>query len=121
MAQKVLVVDDSREIRNIIRYLLVNQGFEVVGEAADGVEALAQWQTLQPDIITLDLNMPHMNGLEMMQRLRQGNSQSKIVVISGEDEIATLPENCNVVQWLRKPFNLVEFIRAFKEIGAKCS
>jgi CheY-like chemotaxis protein len=81
---------------------------------------VAKINALHPDIITLDFNMPGMNGFETIEKLKEWNSQSKIIVISGEDEIA-LPENSNVIKWLRKPFNLLEFIKMFKEIGQNCS
>ena len=65
-----LVVDDSRVIRKVARRILEDLGFDVA-EAADGAEALAWCRTCMPDVVLLDWNMPVMNGLEFLRRLRK--------------------------------------------------
>jgi DNA-binding NarL/FixJ family response regulator len=62
--RRILVIDDGDSVRNIIRIFLERDGFEVCGEAADGVEAIEQAKKLKPDLIVLDLAMPRMNGAE---------------------------------------------------------
>jgi DNA-binding NarL/FixJ family response regulator len=61
---RILVTDDGDSVRDIIRIFLERDGFEVCGEAADGVEAIEQAKKLKPDLIVLDLAMPRMNGVE---------------------------------------------------------
>jgi DNA-binding NarL/FixJ family response regulator len=62
--RRILVIDDGDSVRDIIRIFLEKDGFEVCGEAADGVEAIEQAKKLKPDLIVLDLAMPRMNGAE---------------------------------------------------------
>jgi DNA-binding NarL/FixJ family response regulator len=62
--RRILVIDDGARVREIIRIFLEKDGFEVCGEAADGVEAIEQAKKLKPDLIVLDLAMPRMNGAE---------------------------------------------------------
>src|SRR5919106_978357 len=70
MAERILVVDDHPLTRDALTSLLAQGGFDVVGEAGDGAEALEQAHTLQPDLILLDLSMPGMDGLTVLPRLR---------------------------------------------------
>jgi len=78
-----LVVDDSRVARRLIKLLLEDSGeFEVVGECADGQDGLVKARELQPDVITLDLDMPHYTGLDMLHALRR-ESGVPVVVVSG--------------------------------------
>lgn len=62
--RRILVIDDGASVRDVIRIFLEHAGFEVCGEAADGVEAIEQAKKLKPDLIVLDLAMPRMNGAE---------------------------------------------------------
>jgi two-component system chemotaxis response regulator CheY len=62
--RRILVIDDGASVRDVIRLFLERDGFEVCGEAADGVQAIEQAKTLKPDLIVLDLAMPRMNGAE---------------------------------------------------------
>src|SRR6266436_3067171 len=64
LCSRILVIDDGDMVRNIIGIFLENAGFEVCGEAADGVEGIEQAKKLKPDLIVLDLAMPRMDGME---------------------------------------------------------
>jgi DNA-binding NarL/FixJ family response regulator len=82
---RVLLVDDFADFRESIRSVLCNDSdFEVVGEAADGLEAVQMAVKLQPDLIVLDLNLPSLNGLEVASRIRSLSPGSKIVMASQE-------------------------------------
>src|SRR6266478_2635386 len=61
---KVLLIDDGDAVRDVIRTFLEKRGFQVCGEAADGIDAIEKAKTLKPDLIILDLAMPRMNGME---------------------------------------------------------
>src|ERR1700719_159548 len=79
---KILVIDDGDSVRDIIRIFLEREGFEVCGEAADGVEAIEQAKKLKPDLIVLDLAMPRMNGIEAASVLNHTMPDVPIVLLT---------------------------------------
>ena len=82
----MLVVDDIKDIRDMIRLILeLRPGFKVVGEAANGQQAIEQAQSTQPDVVFLDLAMPVMDGLEALPEIRRVAPSSRILVSSGYD------------------------------------
>jgi DNA-binding NarL/FixJ family response regulator len=88
MAERILLVDDHPLTRSALAGLLTQHGFEVVGEAADGAEAIAAAASLQPDLVLLDLSMPGVDGLTALPRLREAARDCEVVVLtaSGTEE-----------------------------------
>jgi len=88
MAVRVLIVDDHPLTRTALSSLLEQSSFSVVGEAADGAEAVDRARELRPDLVLLDLSMPGTDGLEVLPRLRAAAPESEIVVLtaSGTEE-----------------------------------
>src|SRR5258707_5149926 len=82
LCSRILVVDDGDMVRNIIEIFLEHAGFEVYGEAADGVEAIEQAKKLKPDLIVLDLSMPRMNGAEAGSVLTTTMPEVPIILIT---------------------------------------
>jgi len=85
MSDRILIVDDHPLTRDALAALLAQQGFEVVGEAADGWEALTKARELQPDLVLLDLTMPGMDGLTALPKLREEAPASEVVVLTASD------------------------------------
>jgi two-component system chemotaxis response regulator CheY len=83
---KVLVVDDSSTMRRIICLQLKSEAYEICGEAADGKEAIELYKELDPDIVTLDINMPLMDGIETLKRLLDYDKEAKVVMLTSEGE-----------------------------------
>src|SRR5260221_7524861 len=81
-SRKILVIDDGDSVRDIIRIFLERGGFEVCGEAADGLEAIEQAKKLKPDLIVLDLAMPRMNGAEAASILNKTMPNVPIILIT---------------------------------------
>lgn len=82
MAHKILVVDDAMFMRTMIKNLLKsNSEFEVIGEAENGVEAIQKYKELQPDIVTLDITMPEMDGLEALKKLLKLMQVQKLLFV----------------------------------------
>lgn len=82
--QRVLIVDDVADIRMLLRVALANESdLEVVAEAGDGLEAIAQAELHQPDLVILDLSMPILDGLEALPRILAAAPHAKVVVVSG--------------------------------------
>lgn len=81
---RVVLADDTKEYRDLLRIILEQDGrFEIVGEAANGEEAVSVTQTERPDAIVLDLAMPVLDGLQAIPLLRQASPETAIVVLSG--------------------------------------
>jgi DNA-binding NarL/FixJ family response regulator len=80
---RVLLADDHAIVRRGLRSLLEEAGHSVVGEAADGLQAVAMAGELMPDVIVLDLAMPKMDGLQALPTLRETSPDSKVIVVSG--------------------------------------
>ena len=80
--RRILVIDDGDSVRDIIRIFLEHAGFEVCGEAADGVQAIEMAKKLKPDLIVLDLAMPRMNGAEAASILNQTMPKTPIVLLT---------------------------------------
>lgn len=79
---KVLVVDDATFMRNMLKDILQKGGFTVVGEASNGVEAIEKYKETKPDIVTMDITMPEMNGIEAAKRITELNDNVKIIMCS---------------------------------------
>lgn len=80
---KVVIADDHSLVRRGIRTLLEqNHEIDIVGEAADGQEAVSLAQTLQPDVLIMDLAMPRLDGLRAMERIRELNIPTKVLILS---------------------------------------
>ncbi|HET7310802.1 MAG TPA: response regulator [Mycobacteriales bacterium] len=91
--ERVLVVDDAANLRELLTVLLdVEDDFEVVGTAADGVQALDRADALEPDIVLLDLAMPVMDGLQALPGLRERLPNARIVIFSGFEHEALARE-----------------------------
>ncbi|WPC44200.1 response regulator [Clostridium sp. JS66] len=80
--KKVLVVDDAAFMRMVLKTMLEKNGFEVIGEAVNGQEAVSKYVTLRPDIVTMDITMPEMDGVEALTEIRKKDSSAKIIMIS---------------------------------------
>lgn len=115
---KMLIVDDSMIIRNKIARLPSNAPYKIVGKAKNGVEAVNLFRSLKPDIVTMDLTMPEMDGLECIQELIKIDPEVQILVISALSDKATgikaLELGAN--GFLTKPFSDDELLKTLNEL-----
>ena len=125
MNYKVLVADDEKEIRNLLRLYLENESFTVI-ESADGPSTLELIRSAKPDICLLDIMMPGMDGLRVMQEIRK-ESNVPIMIISARtaDAERILGLNLGADDYIPKPFNPLEVVarvksnvRRFYDLGA---
>jgi DNA-binding NarL/FixJ family response regulator len=86
-ALRVLVVDDSAALRESVTFALEREGLAVVGEAADGTQALAQAAAYLPDVVLMDLRMPGMSGILATQTIRQRHPETCVVLWTGDGEL----------------------------------
>lgn len=110
---KVLLVDDEIMIREGFKHLFDWEvhGCEVVGEASDGMEALAQIDVLLPDIVIMDINIPIMNGLKVIEISRTKHPQIAYIVVSGYDDFSYCRKalQLQITDYILKPVNYEEF------------
>ncbi len=91
MAVKVMIADDHSMIREGLKQLLELEGdFEVIEEACDGEDCLEKLATVRPDILLLDINMPKMNGLEVLQKIKEQKIKVKVLVLTVHNEVEYL-------------------------------
>ncbi|WP_094603837.1 Transcriptional regulatory protein DegU [Sporomusa silvacetica DSM 10669] len=87
MPIKIVIADDHALLRQGIKNVLsLEPDLNVIGEAADGEEAISKIESLKPDILLLDVNMPHMNGLEVTKRLKADNTPVKVIILTIHDD-----------------------------------
>ena len=110
---RVLLVDDEIMIREGFKRLFDWEAHDcqVVGEAADGMEALSQIDTLRPDIVIMDINIPIMNGLKVIQVSRMKHPTTAFVIVSGYDDFSYCREalRLQITDYILKPVNYEEF------------
>lgn len=91
MAVSVMITDDHSMIREGLKQLLELEGdFEVIAEACDGVECINKLEAVTPDVLLLDINMPNMNGLEVLQKLKEMKMKIKVLVLTVHNEVEYL-------------------------------
>jgi two-component system chemotaxis response regulator CheY len=102
----ILLVDDSRTSRKILRNILEEAGHTIVDEATDGEQAIEKYIASKPDIITLDITMPVMDGIEALKQIKMIDSDAKIVMVSASSQKDKLIEavKYGAEDFIAKPF-----------------
>ncbi|UYP44692.1 Protein-glutamate methylesterase/protein-glutamine glutaminase [Candidatus Lokiarchaeum ossiferum] len=120
MAAKILIVDDALFMRQLVRNLLKEFEYDVVGEAANGKEAIAKYFELKPDLMICDVVMPEMNGLDAIEAIIKKDPAAKIVMLSALDEQETVINALHngAKDYLVKPVQKKNFIRTIQRVLA---
>ncbi|ENQ3080335.1 response regulator [Bacillus multifaciens] len=119
MAHKILVVDDAVFMRTMIKNLLQsNSDFEIIGEAENGIEAIQKYKELQPDIVTLDITMPEMDGLEALKEIIKIDANAKVVICSamGQQGMVLDAIKSGAKDFIVKPFQADRVIEALTKV-----
>jgi two-component system, chemotaxis family, chemotaxis protein CheY len=120
----VVVCDDVPELRRLLRELLEeDEGMHVVGEAADGRQAVEVIERLQPDVVILDLSMPELDGLEAIPLIHQVAPTAEICIFSGfeEGKVAEVALRLKASRYVRKGAPLEDLRNAVRELGSKAA
>jgi two-component system chemotaxis response regulator CheY len=114
---RVLVVDDAAFMRKLLTDALTNGGHEVVGEAGNGVEAVARWQELRPELTTLDITMPEKDGLSALAEIMAIDPSAKIIMCSALGQEGTVLEavKLGAKDFVVKPFQPPRVLEAVEK------
>ena len=107
MGRSVLICDDALFMRTLIRRIMTNGGFEVVGEAGTGNEAVDMYQELKPDLVTMDLRMPgEIGGIDAVREIKKHDALACVLMCSsvGQAELVTEAKKAGAKGYLVKPF-----------------
>ena len=116
---KVLIVDDAAFMRISIKNMLTKNGYEVVGEAENGLIGVEMYKELQPDIVTMDITMPEMSGLDALKEITKVDPQAKVVMVSAMGQEAMVREAIvsGAKGFIVKPFKEDGIIAAIKKLS----
>lgn len=117
---RVLVADDARFMRELIREIIEPEGFEVVGEATDGQEAVDLFGTLQPDLVTMDVVMPKRSGIDAVKEILLNHPAARVVMVSalGQEALVMEALQAGALDYIVKPFkpdNVLGTLRKVRE------
>jgi two-component system chemotaxis response regulator CheY len=116
---KVLIVDDAAFMRISIKNMLTKNGYEVVGEAENGLIGVEMFKELHPDIVTMDITMPEMSGLDALKEITKIDPQAKVVMVSAMGQEAMVREAIvsGAKGFIVKPFKEDGIIAAIKKLA----
>ncbi|GDY15630.1 response regulator [Nitrosopumilaceae archaeon] len=111
---RMMIVDASKESRLLMKNFLLAHNHNVIAEASDGIEAIEKYNSEKPDLIFLDLAMSKLDGLSVLRKIRFQDHTSKIIVITGNDDIKIFEEctRLGVLAFLTKPFDFTDVLSA---------
>ncbi|WP_010649291.1 response regulator [Oceanobacillus massiliensis] len=117
MAQRILIVDDAAFMRMMIKDILTKNGFEVVGEAQDGAQAIEKYNELTPDLVTMDITMPEMDGITALKEIKKVNGDAKIIMCSAMGQQAMVIDaiQAGAKDFIVKPFQADRVIEAIQK------
>ena len=115
---RLLIVDDASFMRMTIRKMLEPEGYEIVGEAGNGVEAVQKYIELQPDVVLLDITMPEMNGVDALKRIKEYDSMARVIICSamGQQAMVAQAIQSGAKDFIVKPFEKDRLIAAIKRV-----
>jgi two-component system chemotaxis response regulator CheY len=116
--KKVLIVDDAAFMRAAIKTILERNGFEVVGEAENGAIGVRKYQKLRPDIVTMDITMPEMTGLEALKHIRSFDPDAKVIMITamGQEHLVKEAILSGAKSFIVKPFKEEHVVQTLKKL-----
>ena len=118
MAKSVLIGDDAAFMRMMIKDILTKNGYNVVGEAENGQVAVQKYKELTPDLVTMDITMPTMDGIQALKAIREVAADAKVIMCSAMGQQAMVIESiqAGAKDFIVKPFQADRVIEAVKKV-----
>ncbi len=117
MSNKVLVVDDAAFMRMMIKEILSKNGYTVVGEASDGAQAVEKYKELGPDLVTMDIAMPEMDGITALKEIKKIDPNARVIMCSAMGQQAMVIDaiQAGAKDFIVKPFQADRVLEAIKK------
>ncbi|KRQ85995.1 Chemotaxis protein CheY [Caloramator mitchellensis] len=115
---RVLIVDDAAFMRMMLKDILVKNGYEVAGEAPNGLKAVELYKQEKPDVVTMDITMPEMDGIQAVKEIKSFDPNAKIVMCSAMGQQAMVMEaiKSGAKDFIVKPFQPERVLEALKKV-----
>ncbi|MCR3758970.1 response regulator [Clostridium felsineum] len=120
MGKRVLIVDDAAFVRRTLRMMLEANGFEIVDEAENGLIGLSKYKEHSPDIVTMDITMEGMNGIEALKAILKYNPKAKVVMVTamGQESMVKKAIISGAKSFIVKPFKQEQLIETMEKVLA---
>lgn len=114
----ILIVDDSKTSRKMLRGILEEAGMEVIGEAVNGEEAVALFPSLKPDLVTLDITMPVMDGICALTKILEIDNQAKVIMVTAAGQKGNVVEALKIgaSEFVTKPYETEAILRVIHKV-----
>lgn len=120
MGEKVLIVDDAAFMRMMIKDILTKNGYDVVGEAENGIKAVEKYKEVEPDLVIMDITMPEMDGIQAVKEIKKINDGARIIMCSAMGQLSMVIESiqAGAKDFIVKPFQADRVLEAVKKVLA---
>jgi two-component system chemotaxis response regulator CheY len=117
--KRVLIADDATFMRLMLKQMLNQNGFEVVGEAENGEVAVDKYKECKPDIVTMDITMPNLNGIDALKLIMDFDSNAKVIMISamGQENMVRESIVCGAKSFVVKPFKEDQVLKVLNQFA----
>ena len=118
MAKNILIVDDAAFMRMMIKDILSKNGYNVAGEAENGVKAVEKYKELSPDLVLMDITMPEMDGIQALKAIKGVDASAKVIMCSAMGQQAMVIESiqAGAKDFIVKPFQQDRVLEAVKKV-----
>ena len=118
MSKKILVCDDTMFMRKLLKEILVDNGYEVIGEAENGIAAIEKYNLVKPDLILMDITMPEMDGIAALNKIIEIDSKAKVIMCSamGQQSMVMDAIRAGAKDFIVKPFQAERVLEAIKKV-----
>ena len=118
MAKNILICDDAAFMRMMIKDILTKNGYNVAGEAENGMKAVEKYKEVSPDLVLMDITMPEMDGIQALKEIRKTDAGAKVIMCSAMGQQARVIESiqAGAKDFIVKPFQAERVLEAVKKV-----
>lgn len=115
--ERILIVDDSKTSRKFLKNMLIGAGFEVVAEAIDGIDGIEKYKEFKPDVVTMDITMPNLDGIDAVTEIMRIDPEAKIIMVTAAGQKNNVVEALKrgAVDFVQKPFDSEVIVEVIKK------